>query len=83
MTKPAEISSAEHPAPQRSRLGELLVAQEKLAPRDLQQALAAQTEMGDLLGRVLVRLGLLSELDVALALASQLELPLVPAGDFP
>jgi general secretion pathway protein E len=30
-----------------------------------------------------VRLGLLSELDVALALASQLELPLVPAGDFP
>jgi general secretion pathway protein E len=71
------------PQPQRARLGELLVRDNKLAGRDLEQALAAQTEMGDLLGRVLVRLGLLSEIDVARVLASQLDLPLVAAGDFP
>ena len=71
------------PQPQRARLGELLVRENKLAGRDLEQALAAQTEMGDLLGRVLVRLGLLSEIDVARVLASQLDLPLVAAGDFP
>ena len=71
------------PQPQRARLGEMLVRDNKLAGRDLEQALAAQTEMGDLLGRVLVRLGLLSEIDVARVLASQLDLPLVVAGDFP
>jgi len=65
------------------RLGELLVRQEKLTPRDLEQALAALPEMDDLLGRVLVRLGLLSELDVARALSGQLDIPLVQAGDFP
>jgi general secretion pathway protein E len=65
------------------RLGELLVRQEKLTPRDLEQALAALPEMKDMLGRVLVRLGLLSELDVARALSEQLGIPLVQAGDFP
>ena len=65
------------------RLGELLVHQQKLAPRDLEHALAAQQEMGGLLGRVLVRLGLLSELDVARALSGQLDIPLVLAKDFP
>ncbi|MBL8442769.1 MAG: type II secretion system ATPase GspE, partial [Zoogloeaceae bacterium] len=40
-------------------------------------------EMGDLLGRVLVRLGLLSEIDVARALAEQLGVPLIGASDFP
>lgn len=66
-----------------NRLGELLVAHNKLSARDLEQALLAQREMGDLLGRVLVRLGLLSELDVARALAEQLEVPLVLAEAFP
>ncbi|MFN3985325.1 MAG: type II secretion system ATPase GspE [Rhodocyclaceae bacterium] len=65
------------------RLGERLVQSQRLSARDLEQALAAQGEMGDLLGRVMVRLGLLSELDVARALAEQLDLPLVLAADFP
>lgn len=65
------------------RLGELLVRDHRLAARDLEQALAAQTEMGDLLGRVIVRLGLLSELDVARALSIQLGIPLVLADGFP
>ena len=65
------------------RLGELLVRDQKLATRDLEQALAAQKEMGGLFGRVLVRLGLLSEIDVARAIAIQLDYPLVLASAFP
>lgn len=44
------------------RLGELLVQSGKLTPRDLERALAAQQELGSLLGRVLVSLGLVSSL---------------------
>jgi general secretion pathway protein E len=66
-----------------ARLGELLVREQRLAPRDLEQALAAQSEMGDLLGRVLIRLGLLSETDLARTLAEQLDVPLVLAADYP
>jgi len=65
------------------RLGELLVREQKLSPRDLEQALAAQAEMGGLLGHVLVRLGLLSELDVARSLSELLNIPLILAADFP
>jgi general secretion pathway protein E len=68
---------------QRLRLGELLVREQKLTARDLDQALAAQKEMGGLLGRVLVRLGLLSEIDVARTLSDQLAIPLVSSADFP
>ncbi|MDR2031593.1 MAG: Flp pilus assembly complex ATPase component TadA [Azoarcus sp.] len=71
------------PAPERPRLGELLVRHNRLSPRDLEQALAAQGEIGDLLGRVLVRLGLLTEIDVARALSEQLRLKLALANDFP
>lgn len=65
------------------RLGELLVRQSKLAPRDLEQALLAQNEMGDLLGRVLVRLGLVSEANVVRALAEQGGFPIACTTDYP
>lgn len=65
------------------RLGELLVRDGKISPRDLDQALLAQTEMGDLLGRVIVRLGLLSEAEVVRALSEQGGYPLVSSSDFP
>ncbi|MCK0511876.1 type II secretion system ATPase GspE [Aromatoleum buckelii] len=67
----------------RPRLGELLVRSNRLSNRDLEQALAAQQEIGDLIGRVLVRLGLLSEIDVARALSEQLGIPLAQTPDFP
>lgn len=67
----------------RLRLGELLVAAGKLSARDLDRALAAQVEMGGLLGQVLSRLGLVSEADVARMLAEQLGLPLLAFDDFP
>ncbi|HRQ57843.1 MAG TPA: type II secretion system ATPase GspE [Azoarcus taiwanensis] len=65
------------------KLGEILVAQGKLTQRDLEHALLAQSEMGGLFGRVLVRLGLLSETDVCRALSQQLDLPMMSASSFP
>ena len=78
----AEPSSTEV-AEERVLLGQRLVAEGKLSARDLDRALTAQRETGGLLGRVLVRLGLVSELDVARLLAEQLQLPLVLADAFP
>ena len=70
-------------APQRPRLGDLLVQAGKLSARDLERALSAQQEMGSMLGRVLVQLGLVSDADVAQALSVQLDIPLVTAQGFP
>lgn len=66
-----------------TRLGELLVQQGKMSERDVERTLLAQGEMGDLFGQVLVKLGLVSEQDVALALSEQLGIPLQQAADYP
>lgn len=65
------------------KIGERLVANAKLSPRDLDRALLAQSEMGGYLGQVLVQLGLVSELDVLTALSEQLNLRLLSAADYP
>jgi len=65
------------------KIGEWLIAQGKLSERDVERALLAQAEMGDLFGRVLVKLGLVSELDFAQALSQQLDIPLLTAADYP
>ncbi|MFN7043196.1 MAG: type II secretion system ATPase GspE [Acidovorax temperans] len=67
----------------RLRLGETLVHSGKVSARDLDRALLAQQEMGGMLGRVLVKLGLVSEMDVAQALSRQLDIPFVSAESFP
>ena len=67
----------------RLRLGELLVQAGKLSARDLDRALQAQLELGGMLGRVLVSLGLVSEADLLVQLASQLDVPIAAAPDFP
>lgn len=65
------------------KLGELLVEQQKLSERDVERALLAQSEMGGLFGQVLVKLGLVSELDVATTLSGQLDIPLQSSSDYP
>ena len=65
------------------KLGELLVEQGKISERDVERTLLAQAEMGDLFGRVLVKLGLVSEQDVAVALSELLDIPLHLAADYP
>ena len=81
LTAPVEPQGLE--VATRPRLGELLVQAGKLSARDLERALSAQQEMGGMLGRVLVRLGLVSEIDVARILAGQLGVTLVPVDGFP
>ena len=59
------------------KLGEFLVTQGKITNRDLERTLVAKAEMGGMFGQVLVKLGLVSELDVAKALTELLQLPLL------
>ncbi len=63
--------------------GERLVKQGKLKPADLERALRAQTEIRQPLGSVLVRLGLLTEQEVAVVLSRHLNLPLALTKDYP
>jgi len=64
-------------------LGELLVAHQKLANADLQRARRVQEGTGESLDTLLLKLGLVSERDLAEALAAQLSLPLVRPADYP
>ncbi len=64
-------------------LGELLVAHQKLADADLQRARRVQDGTGENLDSLLVKLGLVSERDLAEALSAQLNLPLVQPADYP
>jgi len=67
----------------RKKLGELLLARGKLTPADLERALEVQRSVGGRIGKLLIQLGLVSELDVYLALSEQLQLPLVRQEAFP
>ena len=83
LTEPTFANPLSQPAPERERLGEMLVKAGKLSARDLERALSAQQELGNLLGQVLVQLGVVSELDVAHALARQLNIPFLAVDAFP
>lgn len=65
------------------KLGEKLIALNKLSARDIERALLAQQEMGGYLGQVLVKLGLVSEQDIMQVLSEQLNVRLVTASDYP
>ena len=77
------VVTTEHTIDVSEQLGELLVSRNKLGVRDLERALMAQGEMGGTLGQVLVKLGLVSELDVAQLLSELLAIPLVNASAYP
>ncbi len=64
------------------KLGEFLVESGKLTHRDVERALVARAEMGGMFGQILVKLGLVSELDVNLALSHLLQLPLVQSSEY-
>ena len=64
-------------------LGEALVARGLLSGRDLDRALLAKREMGGLLGDVLIRLGLVAELDLAAVLCDVLDVSLANKDDYP
>ena len=70
-------------APQRKRLGEILIERGKLDAAGLDRALRVQQESHERLGTLLVTLALCAQRDVAEALAIQLGLPLVDASGYP
>jgi len=65
------------------KLGEYLVENGKITPRDVERALVACAEMGGMFGQVLVKLGLVSEVDVCQALSELLDIPLLATADYP
>ncbi len=70
---------------ERMPLCDLLVDAGKLQASDVERALRLQREQDDWerVGSILVKLGLVSDVDVAQGLAVQLEMPLVVRSDFP
>ena len=66
-----------------SRVAGHLLAQAKLTAADMARARRLAEEAGDALLPLLVRLGLVSERDMALAMSEVLDLPLASAADFP
>jgi type IV pilus assembly protein PilB len=65
----------------RRQLGDLLVAQGVIKPEQLSEALKVQKESGEPLGRVLVKIGLVTEGDLLKILAGQLGLDFVDLGE--
>jgi general secretion pathway protein E len=70
-------------APERKRLGEILIERGKLDAAGLDRALRIQEESGEKLGVLLVTIGVVAQRDVSEALANQLGLPLVEAASYP
>ena len=64
------------------QLGEILVERRGLSRENLDRALRLQKEQGERIGTVLVRLGMISERDLATVLAEQLGLELAKSEDF-
>ncbi len=86
VTDPPQVMFPES-APQ--KLGEILIAQGKLDPVNLDRALKVQesavnaTDAPEKLGSILTRMGMLSGRDLAEALAQQKGWTIVEAGEFP
>ncbi|MGV6808349.1 MAG: type II secretion system ATPase GspE [bacterium] len=68
---------------QKPLLGEILVKKGKLKTTDLERALRAQKETDQPLGSVLVRLGLLTEQELAIVLSRSLAIRLALTPDYP
>ncbi|MBW1872816.1 MAG: general secretion pathway protein GspE, partial [Deltaproteobacteria bacterium] len=63
------------------RIGDLLLTNGLINEHQLKEALHAQTVFGGRLGTNLVELGYINEMDLALLLSRQLNIPCITAGD--
>ncbi len=61
----------------RKKLGEILMEADLLTPEQVARVIKEQKETGELFGDILLRLGLVSEQDIALALVTQFRLPFI------
>lgn len=66
----------------KKRLGEILVAEGLITNEQVQEALQEQQKSGLLLGEALVKLGYITELDIAGALSTQFGLPYFDASNY-
>ena len=76
-------SFSEDPTSFEQALGESLIEKGKLDAAGFERAKRVRSDTGDRLSVILPKLGLVSERDLAEALAAQLELPLVGPREFP
>jgi len=65
----------------RKRLGEILLEAKKIREEDLSKALVEQKKYGEKLGKVIVKLGLLSEKEIIDTISRQLGIPIVNIDD--
>jgi len=79
----SDIADASAPLTPEARVIEYLHARGKLPPGDLARARKLADDGGDPLRIMLVRLGLVSDRDMAAAMASVLDLSLIQADDYP
>ena len=83
MSHSAQTAEIDDASPPESAVGRLLLERGKIDRVALERAERAQADSGERLDRVLTRLGLVGERDMAEALAEQLALPLAAAEDYP
>ncbi len=77
------VTTAEEARAFDQSLGEFLVRHGKLDGAGLERARRLSESQGERVDRVLTKLGLVSEHDMAEAIAAELDLPLARAADFP
>ena len=66
----------------RKRLGEILVNEGLVSTKQIQEALEAQGNTGEMLGETLVRLGYITEEKIASTLCDQFQLPFIVASSY-
>ena len=65
------------------RIGEILIDQGSISPRQLDIALDKQKrEPGKLVGKILIEMGFVTEEEIVIALATQFNVPYLPIGNF-
>lgn len=69
--------AAERPIPPHDRLGSILIDHGMITPRQLEKALARQSETGGRLGSILIDLGYVEEEEIAHTLEIQFQIPYI------
>ena len=66
----------------KKRLGELLISEGLITNEQLHDALKEQQKVGGMVGEVLIKLGYVTEMDIAAALSTQFGLPYINASNY-
>ena len=64
------------------KIGEYFLQKDKISKIDLDRALEAQKTLGGYLGQILIKLGIVSEEDLCVALSDQMSIPLIRQSKF-